>query len=535
MASLIGPLASGVKGCESGTAEIYQRGTSSAAVVYTYDSSRDTLTQVTTHPLDANGGTSRYVVDPVDVVCKDSSGNVIRTFTWESRADIVEVRNAGFTGTLSTGSQGGGGRTDLDTVLTSLYSSLGATDGKVLVGGSSQNIRDVLSGTSGVFFSVTNTAYGGGAKGNDTADDTGAFQAAVNAAVSAGGGIVYIPPGTYKITTSIAVASPKVFFLGVEQSACTIKFYGSSSTPAVSMPGTGGTFMNLTFSQGAAQVLAVGEMNGCRFYNCTFNSAGVSGAFGYLNLSAGTSIATFLGCTFNQTGTSGSMFSVTGSTAPQIQLLGGAINISATLANALVFSVSSSTTFQFQGVTINYSAAGTSQIFPNGVGSLNAVFSGCYFPAGGGTLNVGPTSGAFPTVIDAGNFIAQNAGIQFLFAPLSIQRENNGIRTSNSATSYTPDSLRYQFHDYTSSGASMTFQNPSGVPGSSGLVAQRVTLKIRYKNTSGGAITPAFGTAYKIGTAPSVGNNQSAVWNFVYDTINGFWLQEGANPTAYAS
>jgi hypothetical protein len=46
-----------------------------------------------------------------------------------------------------------------------------------------------------------------GAIGNNTADDTTSIQAAINAANTAGGGIVYFPTGTYKISTKLTVYS----------------------------------------------------------------------------------------------------------------------------------------------------------------------------------------------------------------------------------------------------------------------------------------------------------------------------------------
>jgi hypothetical protein len=44
-----------------------------------------------------------------------------------------------------------------------------------------------------------------GAVGNNTADDTAAIQAAINAVVAAGGGSVYFPTGTYKLTDALVV------------------------------------------------------------------------------------------------------------------------------------------------------------------------------------------------------------------------------------------------------------------------------------------------------------------------------------------
>jgi hypothetical protein len=61
------------------------------------------------------------------------------------------------------------------------------------------------------------TSYG--AVGNGTADDTAAFNSAVTAAQSAGGGIILIPKGTYKITSTITVSTASVQFNGVGDSS----------------------------------------------------------------------------------------------------------------------------------------------------------------------------------------------------------------------------------------------------------------------------------------------------------------------------
>lgn len=53
-------------------------------------------------------------------------------------------------------------------------------------------------------FIVTNAAYG--AVGDGVADDTAAIQGALNAAAANGGGIVYLPPGKFKLTGTLDVA-----------------------------------------------------------------------------------------------------------------------------------------------------------------------------------------------------------------------------------------------------------------------------------------------------------------------------------------
>lgn len=60
------------------------------------------------------------------------------------------------------------------------------------------------------FVALLGTTYSAkdyGALADDTADDTTSIQNAINDAVSHGGGVVYFPPGVYKITAALNVAS----------------------------------------------------------------------------------------------------------------------------------------------------------------------------------------------------------------------------------------------------------------------------------------------------------------------------------------
>ena len=66
------------------------------------------------------------------------------------------------------------------------------------------NMTDVLIGM-GAVYNVKNTAYSGGAKGNGVADDTTPINAAITACISAGGGTVTFPAGTYKTSSALTV------------------------------------------------------------------------------------------------------------------------------------------------------------------------------------------------------------------------------------------------------------------------------------------------------------------------------------------
>lgn len=67
------------------------------------------------------------------------------------------------------------------------------------------------------------------ARGNGSTDDTAAIQAALNA-VPTGGGIVYLPPGRYKITSSLVIQTDNTLLMGAgagNRSGATQDGYGS--------------------------------------------------------------------------------------------------------------------------------------------------------------------------------------------------------------------------------------------------------------------------------------------------------------------
>lgn len=201
---LVSALAAGVSGAESGHAEIYARGTSSRSGYYTeFEALESTSTADVS--LDSNGRAVVYVSQLVTVQVYDSDGVLVTSFVEGSYDDNVEVRSTSFTGTAyDDATSAVGNPLSLGGALDKLVTSFGTTDFNVLVGGSSTTLQSAIAGLSGVFVNVQDSAYG--ATGDGSTDDTTAIAAALTAAAT-GGGAVYFPPGTYRITSSLAPAA----------------------------------------------------------------------------------------------------------------------------------------------------------------------------------------------------------------------------------------------------------------------------------------------------------------------------------------
>jgi len=219
MASLIAPLCSGFASAPSGSALIYRRGTTVASTLVYSDP--DVTTTVTTHTLDSYGAVTRYVAESVDIVLRDASGATVKSFTWDDHAAVVEVRNTGFTGTLAGGGQGAGGRTNVDTALSSFYTSTGALDGKALVNGETVTIQAALAGQ---LYNVKHF----GATGDGSTDDTTAIQDCIDKVKADGGGWVFFPKGTYKITAALSIDAAGVNVCGSGRGVAVIKNFATA-------------------------------------------------------------------------------------------------------------------------------------------------------------------------------------------------------------------------------------------------------------------------------------------------------------------
>lgn len=211
--NLLTVLVSGVRGAENGTVEIRKRGVATFATVYETLDGSGAATPTAGLPLDANGGIVRFVDEAVDCVVRSSTTAIIRTFTVQASAPAVEVRSQSFTGTdYATALSAASSPVDLLTLLDRWKTSAGTLDWKVLLGGSATTLQVALAAVSGVFFNVKDPTYG--AKGDGSTDDTSAIAAAVSAAgLATTGAILVFPPGTYRITSELAMG-PNVSVLG---------------------------------------------------------------------------------------------------------------------------------------------------------------------------------------------------------------------------------------------------------------------------------------------------------------------------------
>lgn len=203
---LVHVLAAGVRGAEQGTARLYNRGTSTPATLYA-DFEGTSVDPSGTVTLDSSGRATTYVNRVVDVVVIDEDGATVGTFTCGESAPSVEYQGAGFTGTNYTSGASGAGSgypVTLQAVLDLARTAFGATDWRIPVGSSSNvGIGEAVRAFYGVLYNVRAPTFG--AEGDGTTDDATAIAAAIAACSAAGGGIVFFPAGTYRITSELAI------------------------------------------------------------------------------------------------------------------------------------------------------------------------------------------------------------------------------------------------------------------------------------------------------------------------------------------
>lgn len=245
---LISSLASGVAGAENGTVSMVLRGTSTPATYYT-DFEGTSSATATNVALDQYGGKVMFVNALVTVTVRNSGGSIVRQFTDGVSAPAVEVRSASFNGAAySGGAVAPGNPTTLQSVLDKWATSAGTTDFKVDINGTPTNLESAFAAVAGLrYFVVTDPAYG--AVGDGVTNDLAAFQAAINAANAAGGGVVFVPRGSFLLNGTLT-SYATVALLGADRFT-SLLFVASSSASLT----TGAQFTsisNLTITANAA-------------------------------------------------------------------------------------------------------------------------------------------------------------------------------------------------------------------------------------------------------------------------------------------
>lgn len=201
--NILSSINAGIFAAANGTAEIYVRGTATRAVWYPDFEASSSNSSRADIVLDAYGSAEVYINQLVDVVVKSSDGTVTRSFTDGYASGNVEVISSAFTGSdYITGMSGVSKPTTLQSVLDRWLTSAGSPNWNVLLNGTTTTFLNAFGALSGLVFNVKSPAYG--AVGDGVVNDQTAIQAALAAAVAAGGGVVFFPKGTYLITTAIA-------------------------------------------------------------------------------------------------------------------------------------------------------------------------------------------------------------------------------------------------------------------------------------------------------------------------------------------
>jgi hypothetical protein len=178
--------------------------------------------------LDAAGKIALFIDTACRVRIEDASGAAVDSYTYEPTTNegLVEVDSTGYTGVDPTsGALVAGGRTNLATVLSSLYSSTGGLDGKYrgTYGTADTNIKTEIE-------QIGLTPQRFGAVGNGVADDTAALQAMASA-MSASGLPGFLPRGTYKISSVVTFGASAVLS-GVGNSSTLGSVISQSNTGA---------------------------------------------------------------------------------------------------------------------------------------------------------------------------------------------------------------------------------------------------------------------------------------------------------------
>lgn len=485
--SLIGPISISGSNTNTGTPNAggflyaYVVGTTTPTTIYSDAAATVAVVQPVT--LD-NAGRVPYATYPNGLYCTgpirlyivaSDNTTVLSDTVYQTAAGGAALANADFPN-----------ESTVDAAFAAIGTSVGGPDGKYQAptGTASRTIQAVISG-------IQLTPQDFGAKGDGIHDDTSAIQAAVNAVVAAGGGVVYFSPGTYKISSTIAIPS----------AAAGVSFIGSGRLSTVIAPSTSADVFSSTSVFGiiVAKMTINGSwaLSGCNdvVVDNVVTLLPGSGAYG-VTLSG---CSTVLWKNSSITATSGTSGLVLASTSG-VTLIGSLID-------------GGTNSIQFSGNSSNF-AAYNCQTFGNvawvaGYSGTHLAFSDC------------------PSMtVDTTNINASDPGVTFRNCDLGFRL----MDTLATGTPVTPSTIyettELRVTNNSGAGGSMTV-NPPTPAGSANVKGKR--FRTYHVNASGGGVTwvfPASAGDYLTATFPPTGNGTT----FFMD-----WLWDGANWNLCAS
>jgi Pectate lyase superfamily protein len=192
----------------SGKVRWYNPGTLVAAVAYADAACASPATAPLT--LNAQGQGGLYFLEPVRVVVKDST----ETLTFY---DDIAPLNRHDSLYITHPNVNAGVETTLETFITTLTGSIGTNFSYLESAGATG--RSYTTWLGELLVSVKDF----GAVGDGSADDTAAVQAACDRVEARGGGWVFFPKGTYKISAGITIDTAGVSICGAGRSVAVIK------------------------------------------------------------------------------------------------------------------------------------------------------------------------------------------------------------------------------------------------------------------------------------------------------------------------
>lgn len=475
----------------SGRAWVYQPGTSNLATIFA-DADESPLSNPVT--LSAGGKAKIYFTGQVDVFFEDANGVPIETIPLAERAERVEVKNAGFTGLLPSGSQGAGGATDLNAILTKLYASFGGLDGKYLeyTGATARKVHDVIQGIQ-----VSVKDYG--AVGNGAADDTIAIQSAINEVARLGGGRVYFDPGTYVISSALSVTTSNITLCGAGSNASVITQTNAAadgvSFANCSQVGLVGITVKHATSSTSNSAVLLTSCTGATLFDVVASPAGfLNGAkiTGSSGVDVGRCSLAGLG------GTSARGLLITGSSS----IVSVRTSFLSTSAGTAALEINNSTSVTIQTTSIIGTSTGVIIAAPSTI--VVTIFC-C----------PGIATHTTPFSISGSNLVLNQ------FAN-GVDGYSIDVTTGGTVTPDLSKGRKIRIRG-TTTGAAYTINAPTPAP----LTSDRsVLLILEFFNNAGGAITGwTLNAAYKTSSGPSTVDTQHTAYIFSWDADLSVWRE----------